>query len=252
MKTSPRNSGNRKAGSLVRRGGRMASRQPPSDHVTLNSPTNHKEVDMKQLTGLLIILFFLMVALAGTNVSAQTKKKSEKKMPSQEEMMKRWQEAMTPGEPHKMLEESVGTWDAEVKAWMNGPNGEPLISKGTSEQKMVLGGRYLQQDFTGDMIEQPLAGTGFTGYDNFKKKYVSFWIDNMGTGMSTMEGTMDKDGKAVTMWGKMDEPMTGEKDKKVKYVTRFVDKDTQVFEVYDVKTYGEKKPTMQITYKRRK
>ena len=159
---------------------------------------------------------------------------------------------MTPGAQHKMLEESVGTWDAEVKMWMNGPSGEPMVSKGTSEQKIILGGRYLQQDFTGEMMGQSFTGTGFTGYDNFKKKYVSFWIDNMSTGMSTMDGALDKDGKSVTMWGRMDEPATGQKDKKVKYVTRFVDKDTQVFETYDVTSFGDKKPIMEITYKRRK
>jgi hypothetical protein len=54
------------------------------------------------------------------------------------------------------------------------------------------------------------------------------------------------------MWGKMDELMTGEKGKKVKYVTKVVDNDTMVFEVYDVTTYGDKKPTMQITYTRKK
>jgi hypothetical protein len=70
--------------------------------------------------------------------------------------------------------------------------------------------------------------------------------------MTPRTGAMDKDGKSVTMWGKMDDPMTGEKDKKVKYVVRFVDKDTQVFETYDVTAYGDKKPTMEITYKRQK
>jgi len=195
----------------------------------------------------------LVLTLSVSNESfSQEKKKSAKKTPSEEEMMKRWQESMTPGAQHKMLEESVGTWDAEVKMWMKGPTGEPMVSKGTSESKMVLGGRYLQQDFTGEMMGQPFVGTGFTGYDNFKKKYVSFWIDNMSTGMSTMDGVPDKSGKSVTMWGKMDDPMTGEKGKKIKYVTRFVDKDTQVFETYDVSAHGDKKPTMLITYKRKK
>jgi hypothetical protein len=198
-------------------------------------------------------VLILVLTLAVSNESfSQEKKKSAKKMPSEEEMMRRWQESMTPGAQHKMLEESVGTWDAEVKMWMKGPSGEPMVSKGTSENKMVLGGRYLQQEFTGEMMGQPFAGTGFTGYDNFKKKYVSFWIDNMSTGMSTKDGVLDKDEKSVTMWGKMDEPATGEKDKKVKYVTRFVDKDTQVFETYDMSSFGDKKPIMEITYKRRK
>jgi hypothetical protein len=207
---------------------------------------------MKRTVTLLGVLILVMTLALSNESFSQEKKKSAKKMPSQEEMMKRWQESMTPGAQHKLLEESVGTWDAEVKMWMNGPTGEPMVSKGTSEQKMVLGGRYLQQDFTGEMMGQTFTGTGFTGYDNFKKKYVSFWIDNMSTGMSTMNGALDKDGKSVTMWGKMDEPATGQKGKTVKYVTRFVDKDTQVFETYDVTSYGDKKPIMEITYKRKK
>jgi hypothetical protein len=206
---------------------------------------------MRRVFTFLGVLILVLTLVVSKESFSQEKKKSAKK-PSQEEMMKRFAESMTPGAQHKMLEESVGTWDPEVKMWWNGPKGEPTISKGTSVNKMVLGGRYLQQDFTGEMMGHPFIGTGFTGYDNFKKKYVGFWIDNMSTGMSTMTGAMDKDGKSVTMWGKMDDPMTGEKDKKVKYVVRFVDKDTQVFETYDVTAYGDKKPTMEITYKRQK
>jgi hypothetical protein len=207
---------------------------------------------MKRTMILLGVLVFALTLIVSSGSVGQEKKKSVKAMPSEEEMMKRWQAFMTPGTAHKMLEESVGTWDAEVKIWMKGPGGEPTISKGTSEQRMVLGGRYLQQDFKGEMMGQQFTGIGLTGYDNFKKKYVCFWIDNMGTGISTMDGVLDKDGKSCTMWGKMDEPATGQKDKKVKYVTRFVDRDTQVFETYDVTSFGDKKPTMEITYKRRK
>ncbi len=200
-------------------------------------------------------VFVCVTALAAifafNGASAQEKKKSKAKMPSQEEMMKRWEESMTPGDAHKKLEQFVGTWNVEAKVWMNGPKGEPSVSKGNAEYTLALGGRYLQQEFSGEMMGQPMNGVGYTGYDNFGKKYVSFWIDNMSTAMSTMEGTMDKEGKTLTMWGKMDEPSTGEKGKKVKYVTRVVDKDKHVFESYDVTSFGEKQPVMVITYTRK-
>jgi len=202
-------------------------------------------------TFILLCVICLAAGIAARDASAQEKKKSTGKMPSEEEMMKRWEAAMTPGEAHKKLEAFVGSWDVEAKAWMKGPKDEPSVSKGTAEYKMALGGRYLQQEFAGEMMGQPMSGVGYTGYDNFRKKYVSFWIDNMGTAMSTMEGTMDKDGKALTMWGKMDEPATGEKDKKVKYITRVVDKDKHVFEMYDPERFGEKKPVMVLTYTRK-
>ena len=200
---------------------------------------------------ILLCVIALATMFASNDASAQEKKKSKGKMPSEEEMMKRWMESMTPGDAHKMLEAFVGTWDVEAKVWMKGPKGEPSVSKGSAEYKMALGGRYLQQEFAGEMMGQPMTGVGYTGYDNFKKKYVSFWIDNMGTAMSTMEGSMDKGGTTLTMWGKMDEPATGEKDKKVKYVTRIVDKDKHVFESYDVTTFGDKQPVMVITYTRK-
>ena len=213
---------------------------------------NPKEVTVKRMLMLLgAVVLALAILLVGESM-AQEKKKAAKKMPSQEEMMKRWEESMKPGEAHKKLEAMVGTFDAEVKMWMNGPNGEPTVSKGVSENTLVLGGRYVQQNFKSEMMNQPFSGVGYTGYDNFNKKYVGFWIDNMSTGMSTMDGKLDKDGQTYVMWGKMDEPMTGEKGKKVKYVTKVIDNDKHVFEVYDVTTYGEKKPTMQITYTRKK
>jgi hypothetical protein len=200
---------------------------------------------------ILLCVIALASLVAFNDVSAQEKKKSRRKMPSEEEMMKNWEEAMTPGDAQKKFEQFVGTWNVEAKVWINGPKGEPSVSKGSAEYKLALGGRYLQQEFTGEMMGQPMNGVGYTGYDNFGKKYVSFWIDNMSTAMSTMQGTMDKEGKTLTMWGKMDEPSTGEKGKKVKYVTRIVDKDKHVFESYDVTSYGEKKPVMVITYTRK-
>lgn len=194
---------------------------------------------------------FLLAACLCTVGGVAQKKKAAIKMPSQEEIMKRWEEFITPGEPHKLLEQLVGTWNCEVKMWMAGPQGEPMKSKGTGEYKMALGGRFLQQEFNGEMEGQPFHGVGYIGYDNFKKKYVSFWIDNMTTAMMNMEGSLDPKSNMVTMFGTMDEPSTGEKDKKVKDVLHIVDKNKHVFEAYDVTSYGDKKPVMVITYTRK-
>jgi hypothetical protein len=210
------------------------------------------EVCMKRFLLLYPVFALILSAIILQPTFAQEKKRTPKKLPSQEEMMKRWQDFMTPGDAHKKLEALVGTWDAEVKSWVAGPKSEPNISKGIAEYKMSLGGRYLLEEVSAEMMGQPMSGVGYTGYDNFKKKYVGFWVDNMGTGMLTMEGTLDKDGKSITMWGRMDEPTTGEKDKKVKYVTRIIDADKHMFEMYDLSTWGDKNPVMEITYTRKK
>jgi hypothetical protein len=214
---------------------------------------HYKEGSMKRMIMFAGVLVFVLTLLVVQDSIAQEKKKSAKKAaPNQEEMMKRWQESMTPGEAHKNLASMAGTWDAEVKTWMSGPTGEPMVSKATSECTVVLGGRFVEEKVTGEMMSQPFNGIGYTGYDNMKKKYVSVWMDNMGTMVMTMEGTADKGGATYTFWGKIDDPMTGAKNKKLKAVTRVIDNNKHVFEYYDVTSYGDKKPTMTITYTRKK
>jgi hypothetical protein len=115
---------------------------------------------------------------------------------------------------------------------------------------MILGGRFLQEEFQGEMMGKKFNGMGLTGYDKFNNKYVSFWIDDMGTGMFTTEGTADENGKVLTFTGKMDDPMTGEKGKSMKLITRIVSPDKHIFEMHDL-SLGEKSKTMEITYTRK-
>src|SRR5262249_2628167 len=92
----------------------------------------------------------------------------------------------TPGPEHKMLEGRVGKWTGKGKFWMF-PEAPVMESEVTSEFKWMLGNRYLEDTTHGNMMGQPFEGHGVTGYDNMKKKYVSTWIDNGGTGIMTME-----------------------------------------------------------------
>jgi len=169
-----------------------------------------------------------------------------------EEMMKKWKETMAPGAPHAMLAEMAGSWDMETRTWMNGPKSEPSVTKGSADFEMVLGGRFLQQKMTGEMMGMPMNGVGLTGYDNFKQKFIGSWVDNTSTALYTMEGTLDKEKKTITYWGVMDDPMTGKKDNKVKYVEVFVDKDKHIFRIYDVGAGGEDQPSVEMTYTRKK
>jgi len=189
-------------------------------------------------------------------VQAQEKKATEPaKQPSKaekDEMMKKWMEVSSPGEAHKRLNDLVGTWTTESRIWMEGPGSQPTLTKGMAEYKWILGGRFLQQDLQGEMMGMPMTGIGFTGYDNFNKKYIGTWIDDSGTAMYTMEGTADQTGKVITLYGKMDESMTGERDKTVKYVFRILDKDKHVFEIHDLSIGEASTKVVEMTYTRKK
>jgi hypothetical protein len=167
------------------------------------------------------------------------------------EMMALWQEMNAIGPEHDHLKMMAGKWDVKSKMWF-GPGTEPTESKGSAECRLIMGGRYIEQKYEGSMMGQPFKGLSFEGYDNIKKKYVSIWMDSMSTGIFYAEGTMDESGKSTTYIGKADDPFTGEKDKEMKSVSRVINDDKVVFEMYEKDPSGNEFMSMELTYVRRK
>lgn len=197
--------------------------------------------------GLLLALAFIV---AVSSVYSQDKPQSAP--PDMQEMMKKWKEVASPNEHHKALDAMVGKWDMSTAVWMGGPGAEPSVTKGAADIDWMIDGRFLRQDAKGEFMGLPYTGFGLTGYDNMKKCYTMVWIDNTSTAFSAAEGNFDQSGKNLILYGKMDEPTTGEHDKNVKYVIRFVDKDKVLFEVHDLAIGENNTKVMEITYTRAK
>jgi Protein of unknown function (DUF1579) len=202
--------------------------------------------------GILAGLAFLVV-IAALAVGAD--EKAKKTMPAapgkmdEKAMMDMMAKYSTPGPEHKKLEAWVGTWDASVKMWMD-PSAPPQESTGTAENKLALGGRFLEQNFEGTMMGQPFSGRGYTGYDLYKKQYVSTWMDSMGTAIMMATGTPDPAGKGLTLTGTMDDPMTGKKSPFKETVT-MVDNDHNTFEMWGTGPNGQMFKMIEIRYTRK-
>lgn len=164
--------------------------------------------------------------------------------------MKTMMEAGTPGKEQAMLAGSDGTWNVETTMWM-APDAPPMNSKGVAVNKMILGGRYQQMTFKGDMMGMAFEGVSTTGYDNARKVWASSWVDNMSTGIINMDGTWDDAAKTITSTGKMLCPANG-KWCEMKQVLKMVDKNTQVMEMYgpDMKT-GKQYKSMEMKLTRK-
>src|SRR5262245_9783693 len=119
----------------------------------------------------------LVAAAAVIAGLALAEDKAQQLDPKTEELMKKAEAASTPGPAHQALEPLVGDWDVEVKMWM-APDGPPTVTKGTAKSAWTLKGRFVQQEFNGEFMGKPFRGIGFTGYDNVRQKYRSFWIDD--------------------------------------------------------------------------
>ena len=154
---------------------------------------------------------------------------------SQEEMMKTWMAVATPGKPHEFLKTLEGNYTTVTRVWMD-PKAPPMQSEGKAVFKMVLGGRFLQQDFAGTMMERPMAGMGLIGYDNHRHQYTGIWTDTFNTTILTMTGGISQDGKTITQFGTMDEPTTRQIGKMVKWVTRVESDSKMFFESWEVES----------------
>lgn len=174
-------------------------------------------------------------------------KKSGKQMDPQD-MMETYKKLATPGEPHKLFASLAGSWTTTTKSWME-PGKPPMESTGSAEMKMLLDGRFLQQEFTGEMMGQPFSGVGIDAYDNLRKKYVTAWADTMGTGIFIMEGTASADGKTITLRGQHGEPGGGQMRHRA--VWKIVDANTQTFDMYGAHGHGKEMKMLEIAYTRK-
>jgi hypothetical protein len=178
----------------------------------------------------------------------EKEKRREGKMDMQA-VMEVYGKLATPGAPHKWLARMAGSWNTKTRAWME-PDKPPMESTGTCEQKMILGGRFLQQEFTGDMMGSPFSGLGVIGYDNHTKKYVSTWMDTMGTAILFFEGTASKDDKTVIQKCHYDDPIKGPMT--WRSVTRIVDENTHLFALSGIDKTGKEEKMIEVTYTRKK
>ncbi len=166
-----------------------------------------------------------------------------------QEMQKRMEAAGTPGPAHKALDALAGNWKAEVKCWME-PGGQANISQGTAKASWTLNGRFLEEEFHGEMMGKPFTGRSLMGYDNIKQTFNTVWVSDMQTSIFTSEGKADSGNKVITLEGKSTCAATGQKDVPVKTVFRIISPDKHVFEMFDKRTGMEEK-TMEITYTRK-
>ncbi len=188
----------------------------------------------------------LALALLASPVLAK-EKKHEKQMDPQA-MMEVWKKLGAPGEPHKLFATLAGSWATTTKEWME-PGKPPTESTGTAEMKMLLDGRFLYQEFTGNMMGQPFSGVGIDAYDNMTKKYMTAWMDTMGTGIFMMDGTASADGKTITLKGSHPEPGGGKMTHRA--VWKIVDNNTQTFDMYGTHHGGKETKVLEITYSRK-
>ncbi len=219
---------------------------------------------MKIPIALFTILFAILLAIpsfAQTSAESPAAATGSAAAPSgqgnQQEMMKQMVQLSKLNDNHKLLTGLDGNWNYTLKFWTNpDPTAKPQESKGTATRKSIMDGRYVTMDVTGNvqmpgesgkMKDVQFKGMAVEGYDNVKKKFVSSWVDNMGTGIEFSEGTYDPTTKTFT-YNMEVEPVPGIKSQ-VREVLKVPDNNHMMLEWYENQG-GQEKKTMEINYTR--
>ncbi len=166
------------------------------------------------------------------------------------EDMQKMMEAGTPGEMHKFLAESIGTWRAETTMWM-APGAEPIKSTGTSKASPMMDGRYIKVEMSGEMPGMGMYnGFGIYGFNNLTEQFESTWIDNHSTGMMRGDGELASDGTTLTWTYNYMCPLT-DKPCVMREIERVTGKNTKTLEMHgtDPKS-GKEYKMMEIKFTR--
>ena len=120
---------------------------------------------------------------------------------------------------HGELERLVGHWSGQVRVYTEPGNEDSAIEgRGISSATFVMGGKFLQTDFKGEMRDQAFQGVGIDGYDSAREKHFAFWADSQSDTMTMFSGDCSEDGKTLTLYADSVHPETGA-DLKLKGIT---------------------------------
>ncbi|WP_422928673.1 DUF1579 domain-containing protein [Singulisphaera sp. PoT] len=158
-----------------------------------------------------------------------------------------------PTAEHKILATEEGTWDADIKSYPNGPDSQPMASKGVEVNTVLTGGLWVASTFRSDFGGMPFEGRGQFGYDPAKKKYVGTWIDSMSPSLSVLEGSYDAKTKTLTFTGDGVCPIDGSKLAQ-RMVTVTKEDGSREFTLYmtGTMTGGKEAKVMEVVYTKRK
>jgi hypothetical protein len=156
-----------------------------------------------------------------------------------------WAVYMTPSEVHKLMEKMTGSFKMEITMSM-GAGKEPNIVTVNSDNKMLLGGRFLEMKQQGTMMGMDYQSIMTFGFNTIDKKMSLTTITNMGTGTLSLFGVWDENSKSASLKGLLTNPVT-QTVINVRQVITFIDDNTILIESYDQE--GDKPEIKTVQYK---
>ncbi|MEO0480406.1 MAG: DUF1579 family protein [Planctomycetota bacterium] len=174
------------------------------------------------------------------------------------EQMAAAQRFTEPSDRHELLNRFVGDWRVQTSFVLGGVR-QPAGPGGEMHCELVLGDRFLRGQ-SREAFVVPGAPGGeamiveselMLGHDNFKQSYVAMLANSGETAIRYAEGDHDPSSDQLICYGTLDEYLTGEHDKMVRYVWRFDGSERIVLEVHDLAIGANNTQVLEIEYRRK-
>ncbi len=161
-----------------------------------------------------------------------------------------WAALSKPGASHSLLDAFVGEWDVRLTFW-SGPQSKASTSTGTSTLSWVLGKRFLQEEFHGEVAGEKFDGMGLMGYDNGSRTFKTIWLDSLNTAMTMASGRYIPESNIFELSSSVYDPLvSGEKT--VRSTLQFTSNDTYVFSMIDRSPEGKEFVSLKMEYSRKR
>lgn len=146
-----------------------------------------------------VSILLLCVGVACAQQKPQPVQQNLTTSPIQDDALQAMAQAAQPGPVHAELMKRAGDYTTTTTFYA--PGTEPQQSAGTATLKSILGGRFLEEENSGDSFGAPYSGLRLYGYNNGSKQYEAIWIYNGSTAFLVLDGNTEDNGKTVRYSG---------------------------------------------------
>jgi hypothetical protein len=150
----------------------------------------------------------VLVALAAPNARAQAPSSPPPTLaPQLPEHLQRYFEVSRPGTEHKRLDAFVGRWSFQGR-WM-GVDGKTVSLEGTSENRWVMGGRFLMCEASAEVSGEKVETLTVLGFDQRQQRYFALALDSIASYYIPSSGTYEAATRSFVLSGKERDEITG-------------------------------------------
>lgn len=157
-------------------------------------------------------------------------------------------EASLAGGVHAQLARMAGRWEGRFRLWFEpGPPAEDSVQRGSI--RVLLGGRVLLHEYTGQCSGEPMEGVALIAHHLDERRYETAWAESFGTGTALMFSTGASGDPRLSVLGSYSDGQGGARWGWRTAIEQAAD-DTLDLRMYNITPDGTEALAVEVNYRR--